>query len=196
MTSAMLWTGGKDSALALFRSLDARVDVKMLATFVPGDDGAFMAHPIEQMQRQAAELGLPHEVVPIREPYREGYVAGLRALNERHGVTSVITGDIDRVEGLPNWIAERASEAGIGVQLPLWQAPRESLLRELVARGIEAKVTFINDEALPSSWLGRTIDAAFIDDILDLSRAIGIDPCGENGEYHTMVTHFPPTPKR
>jgi diphthamide synthase (EF-2-diphthine--ammonia ligase) len=75
-STAVLWTGGKDSALALYRARDAGASIDLLATFVPEGDVAFHAHPISQMRLQAQALRIPHTCVPIRQPYRESYAAG------------------------------------------------------------------------------------------------------------------------
>lgn len=184
---AVLWTGGKDSALALARCTETHGPVSYLVTFVPEGPVAFRAHPLERMKTQADALGIAHLTVPIREPYREGYIAALRDLRERYGIGTVVTGDIDTVAAHPNWIRECCDGAGLDVLTPLWRNDRKALLEDLLARGIVAEVTYIADGALPSEWLGRRIDEDFIREAELLSRNTGIDICGENGEYHTMV---------
>lgn len=191
--TAVLWTGGKDSSLALFRALAAGARVRCLATFVPETNVDYGAHPISVMKRQAKELGLEHRLIPISQPYREGYVSALAELREQFQLDCVVTGDIDFVDGHPNWITECCQGLNLRVFNPLWQVNREELLRELISRGITAKVTWIQKGRLPRTWLGRVIDESFVEDILALSAATGIDICGENGEYHTMVAAFPPT---
>lgn len=189
--AAVLWTGGKDSSLALARAVDRGTHIAVLATFVPRG-AVFKAHPIQAMRAQAADLGVPYATFEVREPYDTSYEAALKNIRDRYGVASVITGDIDLVDGKPNWIEERSRGLDLAVCRPLWKEDRERLLRELVAREIEARVTYIADEKLPAAWLGRTITADFIDDINRLAARTGIDLCGENGEYHTMVRDFGP----
>lgn len=188
----VLWTGGKDSCLALFRALEAKMDVRALATFVPARDAPFQAHPIEIMQRQAMQLGLPHEQVLVSPPYRTSYEEGLLRLKTLFQIDAVVTGDIAEVAGLPNWIEQCSAAAGLKTIRPLWHAPRSALLHELVARNLQAQVSWINHPCLPPDWIGRTIDHALIEDITRLAETSGIDLCGENGEYHTMVRNLPP----
>jgi uncharacterized protein (TIGR00290 family) len=189
---AVLWTGGKDSALALYRTADQGVAIRALVTFVPSGEAVFKAHPLDTMDLQARQLGIKHRNIEVSEPYREGYIAGLTRLRDKFSVSAVVTGDIDLVEGLPNWIVECCSTIGLEVVMPLWQQEREMLLRDVVDRGIVSQVSWINRDALPPEWLGRTIDANFICDIVALSARTGIDVCGENGEYHTMCRVLPP----
>ena len=108
-------------------------------------------------------------------------------------VEGVVTGDIDLVEGLPNWVRECAleSDAPLDVLTPLWGRDRLELLRELVARRIEARLTHLAHPALPPSWLGRMIDDGLIEELRALHGSAGVDPCGENGEFHTMVEWSP-----
>lgn len=193
LQAAVLWTGGKDCTLALCRARDAGVAIRALATFHPEGNSvdAFKAHPLPRVREIAAAANLPLELVPVAAPYRAGYIRGLEQLRDKYGIDAVVTGDIDLVDGLPNWIRQCCESVGIQAIMPLWQQPREELLRELLARGIAARVSWINSPHLPGEWLGRTIDARFIDDIVLLAETVSIDVCGENGEYHTTVERIP-----
>jgi diphthine-ammonia ligase len=188
---AVLWTGGKDSALALYRAADRGARICALITFVPSEKADFQAHPLATMQVQAEQLGIEHRKVSISEPYREGYIAALSRVRDDFSVSGVVTGDIDLVNGMPNWIKECSTAIDLDVLTPLWHNDREALLWEVVDRGLVAAVSWINDNSLPAQWLGRTIDAAFIHDIVALAARTGIDICGENGEYHTMCRVLP-----
>ena len=187
----LLWTGGKDSCLALFRALESKMHVCALATFVPGADADFKAHPLEIMQRQAKELGMHHELVAASAPYRQSYEDGLARIKIMFRADAVVTGDIEEVAGFPNWISQCSTSVALETIRPLWRESRSSLLREIVERGILAQISWINDPHLPSAWMGRYIDHAFIEDITHLAKGTNIDICGENGEYHTMVRHLP-----
>ena len=192
----MLWTGGKDSALALARCHQTHGPVSLLVTFVPVGEVRFTAHPLDRIKAQAAALGIEHLAVPIAQPYFEGYVAALQRLRTDRGIGTVVTGDIDLVDGQPNWIRECCAQAGMNALMPLWQDDRERLLRELIERGIDAEVTYVAPDRLSADWIGRRIDEQFITDIRRLSHESGIDMCGENGEYHTMVSGFALPPSR
>jgi len=187
MPSAVLWTGGKDSALALHRSADC--GVTELVTFVP-PEAHFQAHDLELMTWQARAIGLPHRRVVVGFPYREGYE---RALGEllASGIERVVTGDIAPVDGQPNFIAECAERVGMGVSLPLWGVDRREHVQQIVALGFDVVLTFVNEPWLDATWLGRHLDAQALSELADLSRQNGLDLAGENGEYHSMVLHGP-----
>jgi diphthine-ammonia ligase len=187
----VLWTGGKDSCLALFRALESKMHVCALATFVPGADARFKAHPLEMMQRQAKELGVHHELIPVSSPYRPSYEDGLARIRTLFRADAVVTGDIAEVAGFPNWISQCSSSVTLDTIRPLWHEPRRSLLREIVGRKIRAQISWISDPHLPSDWVGRYVNDAFIEDITNVAKTVDIDICGENGEYHTMVWNLP-----
>lgn len=126
---ALLWTGGKGSALALDRT---RHRVDRLVTFVPVPERPFLAHPLGLVAAQAEALGLPHARVPVLELYAAGYEAAIDGLVAQ-GVHTLVTGDIDRVAGHGNWIEQRA-RGRCAVEAPLWQADRLPLLAAFSAR--------------------------------------------------------------
>ncbi|MCM2279601.1 MAG: hypothetical protein NDJ89_16120 [Oligoflexia bacterium] len=185
--AVVLWTGGKDSCLALHLALEHRFRIQALATFVPPGNPEFKAHPQSQMKAQAKRLGYPLHFLEIREPFRESYIEALGWIKSSLAADTVITGDIDRVAGFPNWIEECCVDLGLSVHKPLWGLPRLTVLRELLARGIQAKITHLNHPALPDSWLGRVIDENLLNEMVALCADTGTDLAGENGEYHTMV---------
>lgn len=183
----VLWTGGKDSALALELGR-ADFNVIGLATFAPATGADFKAHPIELMLHQADSLGLPHHLLPVIEPYRGSYVAGLRRLVEL-GACSVITGDIAAVDGHDNWIRQCA-EGIVDTHMPLWSIDRTAHLRQVEALGFRAVVSLARRDKFAASIVGRTLDGQLIEELVAL-QSHGIDPCGENGEYHTSVLNGP-----
>jgi uncharacterized protein (TIGR00290 family) len=187
MNSAVLWTGGKDSALALHRC--AGSGVTELVTFVP-PDAHFQAHDLELMTWQARALGLPHRRVVVGSPYRQGYERALAELLAS-GIERVVTGDIAEVDGQPNFISSCAESVGMSVALPLWGADRRKHLREIVALGFDVMITFVNEPWLDATWVGRHLDARALAELDELSRQSGLDPAGENGEYHSMVLNGP-----
>lgn len=188
--TAMLWTGGKDSALALDEACASGYRVSCLVTFAPPQP-EFLAHPLAVIRRQAEAMALPHHLITVREPYAEGYEAALRSLREEMGIDCVVTGDIAQVDDQPNWIRERARPIGMQVQTPLWGRSRETLLRQLLARKFRAVFSCVDMRRLDAAWVGRELDDAAVAELQVLERTSGVDPCGENGEYHTLVTDGP-----
>ncbi|WAF66568.1 adenine nucleotide alpha hydrolase [Aeromonas dhakensis] len=186
----VLWSGGKDAMQALCHAREAGHQVVALVTFAPPSP-RFLAHPLSQVRRQAAALGLPHLLVTIEAPFDLGYERALIKLKEEWQLDGVVTGDIDSVAGAPNWIRERCRPLGLTVHTPLWQQPREALLADLLARGIVAHLSCVDTRFLPPEWVGRTLDAATLAELQQLAATLGFDACGEQGEYHTMVTDGP-----
>ena len=187
MSTAVLWTGGKDSALALYRSL--HWGVTELVTFVP-PEARFQAHDLNLMAWQARAIGLPHRQLVVEAPYEAGYERALSILRAE-GIERVVTGDIAQVDGQPNFITARAEQVGLKVELPLWGVDRRAHLEQLVALGFDVVLTFVNEPWLDASWVGRHLDAPALLELSRLSELNGLDPAGENGEYHSMVLAGP-----
>lgn len=188
--AAMLWTGGKDSALALYEARQNGYRVGCLVTFAPAE-GKFLAHPVRFMKMQADALGLPHYVLPISAPFEKSYEMALGRLREEMGIECVITGDIAEVGGNPNWIRERSRAVGMSVHTPLWGRDREALLRALVDGGFAVRFSCVKWRWLDESWIGRTLDDGAIVELRAIRERTGLDLCGEEGEYHTLVLDGP-----
>jgi len=187
--AAMLWTGGKDSSLALYEASRSGYHVRCLVTFAPPQPD-FLAHPLAFMKLQAEALGLPHYVLPVREPFEEGYETHLRQMRSE-GIEVVVTGDIAEVGGSPNWIRERSRPVGMEVHTPLWGRDRENLLEQLLGRRFEVLFSCVKKRWLTESWVGRRLNEPAIADLRAVRERTGLDLCGEEGEYHTLVSDGP-----
>lgn len=186
----MLWTGGKDSALALYEARLSGYDIRCLATFAPPEP-RFLAHPLAVIELQAKSVGLPHHVLSVDQPYEAGYERALRRLREVTDIDEVVTGDIAEVDGMPNWILERTRAVSMRAHRPLWGRDRESLLRALLQAGFRVIVSCVETRRLAAQWVGRTLDEAAIAELSLIRRGNGLDLCGENGEYHTLALDGP-----
>lgn len=186
----MLWTGGKDSALALHESKRAGCEIALLATFAPPDEN-FRAHPVSFIKLQAAALGLPHQVIHVEAPFREGYENGIRRLQQEHGIDTLVTGDIAEVGEQPNWIRQCAEPLGLRVMTPLWGWDRLALLRRLIADDYGIVFSLVKKPWFDVSWAGRRLDGAAVEELIALRARNGVDVCGENGEYHTLTLNAP-----
>ena len=189
--TAVLWTGGKDSALALYEAQRSGNDIHLLVTFAP-PGFRFRAHPIALMAQQAEAMGIGHRVITIEEPIRDNYVAALGQLAERDGIAVVVTGDISEVDGKPNWIRECSQGLALDIQTPLWHRDREELLDRLITVGYKTLFTCVKAPWFTAEWVGRELDRAAVQAMRELRITTGLDLCGEQGEYHTMVTDGPP----
>jgi diphthine-ammonia ligase len=187
--AAVLWTGGKDCSLALHEARAAGLDVRALVTFTPREPD-FLAHPLPVLEAQARAAGLPHQRLVIDEPFRDGYERALRTLRDE-GVAALVTGDIAEVAGHPNWVRECAEPLGLRVETPLWGRERPALLARLLELRFHVVVSCVDTRRLPAEWVGRTLDAAAVAELHALHTSHGVDPCGENGEYHSLVLQAP-----
>ncbi len=184
MKAAVLWTGGKDSALALHRSLNL-YDIKRLICLVPADNRQFYAHPTQLMALQAQKIGIPIEFVPISKPYKLSYRRQIETIRDR-GIEMLITGDTSTVGGMPNWIDEVAAGL-VGVDKPLWELDRYAILDTLTSNKFEVICSLSYKKYFQPTITGRYLDSELISEL----KQLPIDPCGEQGEYHTWVLDAP-----
>ncbi len=182
--AAVLWTGGKDSALALHLSLES-YDIKKLICFVPADNRQFYAHPTQLMALQAQKISIPIEFVPISEPYKLSYRGQIEKIKD-NGIEVLITGDISTVGGMPNWIDEVAAGL-VGVEKPLWELDRSAILDTLISNNFEVICSLAYRKYFQTTIVGRYLDLELISQL----KQLPIDPCGEQGEYHTWVLDAP-----
>ena len=182
--AVVLWTGGKDSALAFQVSLNL-YDIRRLVCFVPADNRQFYAHPTQLMELQAQKIGLPIEFMPISEPYALSYRQQIETLKDS-GIAVLITGDISTVDGMPNWIDGVA--AGLAeVYKPLWELDRAAILDTLIANQFEVVCSLAYKRYFQPTIAGRYLDLELISEL----KQLPIDLCGEQGEYHTWVLDAP-----
>jgi len=183
-----MWSGGKDSALALWRARCSGLDVGWLVNV---HDRAtervrFHATPIEAIARQAEAAGVALVRVPTDWETFDTALRDTFAALAGQGCRGVVFGDIHLAD-VREWYEERTHAAGLEHVEPLWGEPPGALLSEFVAIGGRAVLTCVETAKLDVSWLGRVIDADFVRDI----ARTGIDPCGENGEYHSFAYSGP-----
>jgi uncharacterized protein (TIGR00290 family) len=182
---AALWSGGKDSALALDRARRAGRDVDLLLTFGDAETGRIRFHatsrPMVERQVEATVAGHGLGVFTTWEQMPAALDERLANLR-RAGYTGVVLGDIHLAD-VRAWYEERVLAAGLEHVEPLWGEDPLALVEEFVAGGGRAVVTCVDTERLDPAWLGRVIDESFVREI----AAAGVDPCGENGEYHSFA---------
>jgi len=190
--AVLFWSGGKDSGLALDRLRRAgEYEIVALITTVNSQYRRVSMHGVREeliaAQARAAELPLDTMYVGPSGT-NDAYVAALRqtlgAWRER-GVETVAFGDIFLAD-LRQWRETLLAELGMRGIFPLWQANTTQLAQEFVARGFRAVLCCANDAMLGEEDVGRALDTAFF-----AGLPAGIDPCGENGEYHSFVWDGP-----
>lgn len=186
----VLWSGGKDCNLALQLAKEKGYEIMALVTF-HSKSTEFRAHALELMELQSKSLGIPHILLEIQEPFSENYELQLRKLKDQLGITIAVSGDISEIHGNSNWISDRAQAVGMKVFLPLWQMERMEVMNLLLKFNFEILVTLVKSPWLTENFLGRRIDLKLIEEFKALGLENGLDLCGEQGEYHTMVLNGP-----
>jgi uncharacterized protein (TIGR00290 family) len=187
-----LWSGGKDSALALYEVLNSRnYDVVALLTTVAKDHDRISIHDVRRvlLERQAKALRIPlEEVFILKGASNAEYETVLLEALKRHrgnGVSSVVFGDLflEDIRKYREHLLEKAEMNGV---FPLWKKDTARLARTFVSLGFKAVVTSVDLRVLGKDFAGREYDEKFL---LDLPASV--DPCGENGEFHTFVYDGP-----
>jgi len=182
------WSSGKDSALALHRlQQDDRYEIVALLTTCNDRFQRVSMHGVrlEMLDRQAAAIGLPLEKVFVsqrssNEEYREKMSACLQAYQAR-GVTGCAFGDIF-LEDLRRWREENLARIGMRGIFPIWKVDSHELIREILTFGFGSVICCVNDAYFDATALGRLIAPDFI-----ATLPPNVDPCGENGEFHSFA---------
>lgn len=181
---ALMWSGGKDSALALQRARAQGLEIKRLMSFYDSTTGRvrFHATRVQMLEAQARAARVELRAIATTWPEMEERLRAELVLLQQDGFAGVVLGDIHLAD-VRAWYEDRVTAAGLEHVEPIWGDPPDDLLREFVASGGRAVVTCIDTTRLDRAWLGRIIDERFVDEI----AMTGVDACGENGEYHSFA---------
>ena len=186
------WSGGKDSAMALYEILqNKQYDVIALLTTVTRDFDRISMHGVRRalLKKQTESLGLTLEEVFIpsnasNEVYERSMAEHLAKYREL-GVTSVVFGDIF-LEDLRKYREEQLGLMNLKCKFPIWKRDSRELTRSFIASGFRGITTCVDTTALSQEFAGREINETFLSELPP-----GVDPCGENGEYHSFVYDGP-----
>lgn len=184
------WSGGKDCMLALYRTMQQKKHtISHLINMCDADSANSRSHGMKKdlIAQQASSIGI--EVLQPLSDFKSYENTFKSAIEEvkKHGVEGGVFGDI-YLQVHRDWIERVCSEMEIQSFFPLWQNNTSDLLKEFILAGFKTIVVSVNTDFLPQSWLGRIIDNDFYTDIHNLKD---IDPCAENGEYHSFVYDGP-----
>ncbi len=186
------WSGGKDSALALHHILqEQQYEVTTLLTSVNAEFQRISMHGVrrELLHLQAKAIGLPVKEILLPEmPDMATYDRVMKENLEQlqlDGVQCSIFGDIF-LEDLRKYREDRLAEAGLIGHFPLWKKDTTALIHEFIDLGFKTVVVCAKSELLSDEFVGRVIDRDFLKDLPKQ-----VDPCGENGEFHTFVYDGP-----
>jgi diphthine-ammonia ligase len=191
MKVAVSWSGGMESALSLHKVLkEERYDVKYLVAFV-AETWPANCHPVPVMELQAKSIGIPLLKLPVQEPFEKTYHEAVAKLVEM-GIEGIVTGDIYVVDELHGrWMDKVTKGLDISVVMPLWEKDTGEVLDDEVSSGFKSVFTCLGREWFTEEWLGRELNKNSVKDLKALAKEKGVDPCGENGEYHTMTIDGP-----
>ncbi|MBI1203697.1 MAG: ATP-binding protein [Rhodopseudomonas sp.] len=190
------WSSGKDSAWALHAARKSGdYDIVGALTTVTDSFSRVSMHGVREtlLEAQCAAAGLP--LIRVQIPYpctNDIYERAMaQAMDEARarGVTHVIFGDLFLAD-LRAWREDKLKAVGMTAVFPVWQDEADkdtpALARDMIAAGVEAYLAVVDLKKLPASFAGRRFDQSLLDDLPD-----GVDPCGENGEFHSFVAAGP-----
>ncbi|PZX46466.1 Dph6-related ATP pyrophosphatase [Algoriphagus chordae] len=188
----MNWSGGKDSALTLYKLQQSQdFEIACLLTSISQKYQRISMHGVrvDLLEAQAESIGIPlvkMEVpdMPSMAVYEETMRETLSKL-KKEGVTASIFGDIF-LEDLRTYRESKLAELDLKGVFPLWNQPTDTLIHEFLDLGFKTITTCVNEQYLDKSFVGRVIDEDFLKEL-----PANVDPCGENGEFHTFVYDGP-----
>ncbi len=186
------WSSGKDSvwSLHLLRQ-QSDIEVVALLTSFNSTAGRVAMHAVRRalVDAQAARTGIPQWSVDLPWPCSNAeYEERMRGVCQRafaEGITAVAFGDLF-LQDIRDYRERQLLGTGLEPLFPVWEIPTAQLARDMIAAGVKAKITCVDPSQVDRSFAGRDFDQALLD-----SLPPGVDPCGENGEFHTFVYDAP-----
>lgn len=182
------WSSGKDSAWALHRlRLHGGYEIAGLVTTLNAAFDRVAMHSTRRalVEAQAAAAGLPLTIVPLPWPcsnaHYEAAMTAVCAQAVSQGIQAMAFGDLF-LEDIRQYRIDKLRDTGLEPIFPVWGLDTKSLAAEMIAAGLRARLVCVDPKKLPAAFAGREFDAALLRDLPP-----GIDPCGENGEFHTAV---------
>lgn len=182
------WSGGKDSYFALMKALQKGYLPKVLLNVLNEEGKISRSHgiPFSILQKQAFAANLPlHFIRSSWRQYEKHFTAALKELKQTYQLTHSVFGDID-LQSHRDWEENVCADAKLIALLPLWKQDRRTLVNEMLDSRIETMIVSCN-EKMGETFIGQTLTSKLMDEM----ESMGIDACGENGEYHTLVLNGP-----
>ena len=188
----MSWSSGKDSAWALYKGQQNReIDLVGLFCTVNKKFDRVAMHGVrtELLQKQAKSIGLPLEIIEIPYPCSnveyEKIIGQFVERAKNDNIEYFAFGDLF-LEDVRNYREEKLKSSGIKPIFPIWGIATDKLSREMINNGLRIVITCINPKQIPEEFVGREFNENFLDSLPET-----IDPCGENGEFHSFVFDGP-----
>lgn len=187
----LAWSGGKDSAFALYQLMkESEFDVRYLLSTINGNHHRLSMHGVreELIEAQAASIGIPLLKVFVYESNNEEYerqMGDTLLEAKKEGINTVAFGDIF-LEDLRQYRENQMKKVEMDCLFPLWKQDTAQLVNNFIQEGFKTIICCVNDGWLDQSWCGRLIDQEFIKVLPS-----NVDPCGENGEFHSFCFDGP-----
>ena len=194
-TAFASWSGGKDCCQAAYQAASQGFKIKFLLNTVTQDGRHSCSHGLaaEWIKLQSEAIGIPVIQLPTTDDtYESLFVESISKL-ATEGVTAGVFGDID-FEPHREWIERVCAKAGIRPVLPLWQKGQGKIARDFIDLGFYSVVIATQADLLGEEWLGRGFDLDFLNELSVYNKELS--PCGEAGEFHTLVLDGPIFNKR
>jgi diphthine-ammonia ligase len=182
------WSGGKDSCYAMMKAVASGLKPKVLLNMMNENGQVSRSHglPLYILKQQAAKMSLPIATIPATwNDYESKFIGALQNLKKEYSLDAAVFGDID-LQPHRDWEEKVCKAAGLKAILPLWQQDRVELVKEMIESGIQTMIVSCNTQ-MGEYYLGKIMTLELAEEL----ETKGIDPCGENGEFHTMVMNCP-----
>ena len=185
---AAAWSGGKDSCFACYKAMKEGYELAQLLIMMCSEqESNFHMISAELLDAQSHSLGIPIlKQVTAPKTYEENFTKALLQMKAK-GIEGLVTGDVyDVALHEAGWLDRICAKVGLEPVRPLWHRNTAQIMDEFVDAGFKATVVRTKNEVLGVEWLGREVNQQFLDEL-----PANVDPCGENGEFHTFVTDGP-----
>lgn len=182
------WSGGKDSAMAVYKAGQNDGKLTRVWTMFEEEADRSRSHALPEtvIRAQAERMGVPFMKRQASwTTYEQKFIEAMKESTQA-GIDYGVFGDID-LEDHRAWVQQACEKAGMTAWHPLWLIPRRQLLEEFIAAGFEAYIIVVDTNRMPERFLGER----FTIEVMDELDALGIDSCGESGEFHTVVANGP-----
>lgn len=188
MSYLVSWSGGKDGCFACYEAMRQGYQVSHLVNFIAQESQRVRFHGTEAklIQLQSQAVGIPLlQKETTWDGYEKEFKEAVRSLLP-NGIKGMVFGDIYLQEHR-DWVERVCGEIGIEAVEPLWGRKTEDIISDFINSGFEAVIVSTKSKLIGKEWLGHGVDR----DLVNYLSDSGIDHCGENGEYHTLVVDGP-----
>ncbi|MBU4266070.1 MAG: diphthine--ammonia ligase [Candidatus Altiarchaeales archaeon] len=194
MKLCSLFSGGKDSTMAMYKAMEGH-EISVLLTMLPERDDSYMFHypniGLTKVQAEAMEIPIVQRNTSGKPPQENiDMVNSLAEIKEEFNIEGIVAGAV-RSNYQHNIVSNACKELKLELMAPYWQHSHGELIKDAIDARFEMVIVGVAAHGLDDSWLGRTLDSGALEELKKLSRKFGIDIGGEGGEYETFVIDGP-----